>query len=170
MPKAQLRGHRRSPGPHAKTKRKTVNVSSLLMAALEERAAEEGLPVSRVIAQAIRRYLDAALADDLPTVDLAGVEDSGRRGSRGPAVQWPVQVSYVLDEALSEGVVALAERRDTGPNDIVREAIGLALAHQVVPARSPTRLRHDFITYDDASTARKARRPVIQVLDELRSQ
>ncbi len=168
MGKTELITRDRRERPATKTIRKTANLSSRLVAALEHRAEDEALPLGRVIRQAITQYVQAARTGNLPAIDLDGIEDKDRRGSRGPAAQWPVQVSYVLDADISEEVDVLAKREKVGYSDVVRRALGLAAVRQIVPARAPTRLRHGFVTYDDATRATPSKRPVVQVLDELR--
>jgi predicted DNA-binding ribbon-helix-helix protein len=151
-----------------KSVRKTVQLSNDLMDMIEERAAEETLPVASVIRRAVADYLKLYRDGSLPDVNLDGLEQRERKGARGPAPQWPVSVSYVLSDNHSHDVEQLSRERGESVADIVRCAIGLALAREVSPERPMSRLPHGFVTKDHGESRDKSERIVIDVLHEIR--
>jgi predicted transcriptional regulator len=150
--------------------RKTVQISNELMNALERRSTEEDLPVATIVRRAVLEYVKLAERDQLPSIDLTGLEERERRGRRGPAPQWPIPVSYVLDPELSERATRLAAQTGENLTELARSAIGLALAREALPLRAMTPLTHGFVTRDTGAPSDEAERAVISVLEEIRSQ
>lgn len=134
--------------PASGTQRLTVQLSNVLADALDQRAAAEALPFATVIRRAITWYLSYATAEAVQAVDPEAFERKAARGRRGPAVQWPVAVSYVLDAALASELKQHAKREGESVAAVARRAAAAFLT--CVPAYpvQVTRLEHGFITYD----------------------
>jgi hypothetical protein len=108
----------------ARKPRLTVQLSSYLVAAVEERAAAEAIPVAVFIRRAVTRLVnEAQRTGKLPRREITDFEEAQRHGRRGPMRQWPKSVSYVADTHIADGLKALAEEHEVDVSVLAREAL-----------------------------------------------
>lgn len=150
--------------------RRTVQLSNALMGALDERAAQESLPLAAVVRRAIIDLVDGVQREGrLPDVGLEELEEGVRRGRRGPAIQWPERVSYVLPHEQAERMDELASKHGIPVAMIVRMALVLALAEPVASIR-PLRTTEDgFVTAAPPKGASARGRQTVDIFDRLRN-
>ena len=149
-----------------KSKRKprmTVQLSGLLIVAVEERAIEEAIPVAVFIRRAVTRLVNEARSTGhLPRRDITEFEEAQRHGSRGPMRQWPNGVSYVADTHIAATLKALAEENEVDVSTLAREAIVDDLSKAPTVRRVHPRDEFGFTTGGAPPTGRASQ----QVMNE----
>jgi hypothetical protein len=102
----------------------TVQLSSPLVAAVEDRASEEAIPVAIFIRRAVTGLVaEAQRTGNLPRRDIREFEEARRHGRRGPMRQWPNSVSYVVDPHIAARLKELAEENGVDASVVAREAL-----------------------------------------------
>jgi predicted DNA binding CopG/RHH family protein len=153
-----------------KRDRLTVQLSNAAMGALDERAAQESLPLAAVVRRSVRQLMDdVAAAGELPEVDLNASEDRVRTGRRGPATQWPERVSYVLPSEMTAELRELAAAHGVKVQDFVRLAVYLALSEPLPTVRPLRRTEGGFVTAAPPKGAAARARQTVDLLDTIRN-
>lgn len=167
IPRVLGRRPRRESAP---TARKSVQLSNALMGALDDRAAQEALPLATVVRRSVLRFLrDVEGAGILPEIDLESADDAVRMGRRGPATQWPERVSYVLPREESDRLEHLASAHGVSAAELVRTALHLALAEPIASVRPLRTTETGFLTASPPRGAAARARQNIELLDGLRN-
>jgi predicted transcriptional regulator len=142
-------GRRGNSNDAAEKTRLTVQLSSALMEAVEQRAELEAIPNAVLIRRAVTTFVRRPPAIQ---IEVSHFADAERTGRRGPLRQWPKGVSYVLDISVADGLERLAETRSeaTGQTvsvtDLAREAIVRDLESPSVPSRTLAKDEIGFTT------------------------
>ena len=125
--------------------RLTVQLSSDIVRRVETTAAVEGTTMAAIVRRAVMLHLmevreEANGGRKLKPLNLDEYEERLRRGARGPALQWPERVYYVLPEALAEDMTNAAASTGQTVAELAREAVirHVRWAVRDAPLRAPS--------------------------------
>jgi len=140
------------------------------MGALDERAAQESLPLATVVRRSVLRLLTEIEATGAnPEVDLEEAEQAVRTGRRGPATQWPERVSYVLPREDADRLDQVALIHGISAAELVRSALYLALSEPIASVRPLRTTETGFLTTAPPQGAAARARQNVELLDRLRN-
>lgn len=147
MPSISKLGRRRIRKQTAPAVRKSVQLSNAIMGELDDRAAQETLPLAAVVRRAVTQFLETVDSTGaLPDVNVARLDEAIRTGRRGPATQWPERVSYVLPRDLADRLEEAAQRHQVTTADFVRRALHASMAEPSASIRPLRRTEAGFVT------------------------
>jgi hypothetical protein len=117
----------RLPG-RSRGQRFAVQLSSDIVRRVEATAAVEGTTMAAIVRRAVMLHLMEVNEETnggrrLEPLNLEDYEEHLRRGERGPALQWPERVYYVLPEALVEELRHAVESTGQSIPELAREAV-----------------------------------------------
>lgn len=145
--KSEHRGNSRDNGEQRV--RLTVQLSTALMEAVEQRAHLEAMPNAVFIRRAVMNYVHKPPAR---VVEVKQYAEGKRTGERGPLRQWPKGASYVIDAEVAEDLEQMAAARSKTEGvavsvaDLAREAIVRDLGSPSFPNRALARDEFGFTT------------------------
>jgi hypothetical protein len=167
IPKVLTRRSRKETAPVV---RRSVQLSNTLMGALDDRAAQESLPLATVVRRSVLRFLrEIEATGAVPEIDLNAAEDAVRTGRRGPATQWPERVSYILPREDADRVDQLASFHGVSAAELVRSALYMALTEPIASVRPLRTTETGFVTASPPQGAAARTRQNVELLDRLRN-